>query len=204
MSKGYVRSNSLSGLAVLSLFLTSYIPLFVLIIMRQSYDTYDLLMQGKICLDNFNKIIIYFGMSILCFLLAAVGIIGSLIVFKNLHNRAQNGHTYRVKEISGMNDESLAYMSTYIVPLLFEDYSKLVNIIIFVVLFCVMYRLYVNSKLILVNPILSIWYSIYCVSYLDGDIQRKGIFISSDVDILEDDKVKMYNVGHQLFIGYKR
>ena len=39
---------------------------------------------------------------------------------------------------------------------------------------------------------------------MDGEVQRQGILISQDNDILENDQAKMYNVGHQLFYGYKQ
>ena len=104
-----------------------------------------------------------------------------------------------------MNDEPLAYIATYIIPIVFGNYSSPIDCVTIVLLFYVVYRLYIRSKLILVNPILSLLkYSIYSVRYMDGDIPRQGILISRNNDILENDQAKMYNVGHQLFYGYKR
>ena len=133
------------------------------------------------------------------------GAIGTIFVFKNLRRRVESGHTYRITEVSSMNDEPLAYIATYIIPIVFGNYSSPIDCVTIVLLFYVVYRLYIRSKLILVNPILSLLkYSIYSVRYMDGDIPRQGILISRNNDILENDQAKMYNVGHQLFYGYKR
>lgn len=202
--EGYTRVNSLSGLAPFVLFLTSYFPLFLLIIVRQIYANYAFLSWGGFNLEALRCMGKYFGMSVICFVLSVFGIVGTWLVLRNLQHRVESGHTYRITEISCMNDEPLAYIATYIVPIIFENYSNYIDCITILFIFCVVYRLYVRSKLILVNPILSLKYSIYNVRYMDGDIQRQCVLISHDNDILENDQAKMYNVGHQLFYGYKR
>lgn len=39
---------------------------------------------------------------------------------------------------------------------------------------------------------------------MDGDVQRQAMLISPNKDILENDTVKLYNIGYQLFYGYNR
>ena len=202
--KAYTRINSLSGLAPLVLFLTSYLPLFVLVIVRQTCANWDYLSWGGFNAEAFECMVKHFGMSVICVVLSMIGAIGTIFVFKNLRHRGESGHTYRITEVSSMNDEPLAYIATYIIPIVFGNYSSLIDCVTIVFIFLVIYRLYIRSKLILVNPILSLKYSIYSVRYMDGDIQRQGILISRNNDILENDQAKMYNVGHQLFYGYKR
>ena len=85
-----------------------------------------------------------------------------------------------------------------------EPYSNLTDCITIVGIFYVVYRLYIRSKLILVNPLLSLKYSIYNIKFLDGKISRQGILISKDCCLEEDDCAKIYNVGYQLYFGYKR
>ena len=95
-------------------------------------------------------------------------------------------------------------MATYIIPLMFENYSNIVDCLTVIFIFFIIYRLYVRSRLLLVNPILNLTISIYNIKYEDHDIIRQGLLISKNDDILEGDFVKIYNVGHQLFYGYKR
>jgi hypothetical protein len=204
VNKASTRINNLIGLAPLMLFLSSYVPLFVLIITRQILSNIDYLSWGGIKVESILCMIQHFGMSIICLGLTILGLIGSWFVFENIKKRVENGHSFKINEISSMNDEPLSYIATYIIPLLFGDYNNIIDCVTIICVFYIVYRLYVRSKLILVNPILSLRYSIYCVKYIDGVVQRQGILISCDNDILENDHVKMYNVGHQLFYGYRR
>lgn len=103
-----------------------------------------------------------------------------------------------------LNHESLAYIATYIIPILSEAYSSFVDCFSIFLIMYVVYMLYVRSKLLLVNPILNMKYSIFNIKYRDGSLERQGILISKDRYIEEYDKVKIYNVGYQLFYGIKR
>ena len=44
----------------------------------------------------------------------------------------------------------------------------------------------------------------YIIKYNDGEVSRQGILISKDNFIEENDIAKLYNVGYQLYYGYKR
>ena len=72
------------------------------------------------------------------------------------------------------------------------------------ILFFIVYRLFVSSKLLLVNPILGLKFSIYSFTFMDGSIQRQGIVITKNKDIQEGDQVQIYNIGYQLYFGNKR
>ena len=202
--KAYSQINKLVGLAPLVLFLSSYMPLFILIIVRQLINNSDYLSWGGISIDASLCMIKYFGMSIVCCILIIIGLLGICWLFKNLDHNVKNGHTYAIKELSSMNDEPLAYIATYIIPIMFEDYTSLIDCLTVACIFYIIYRLYIRSKLLLVNPMLSLRYSIYHIKYVDGDIERQGILISKCNEIIEGEQVKIYNVGHQLFYGYKR
>ena len=156
--KAYSQINKLVGLAPLVLFLSSYMPLFILIIVRQLINNSDYLSWGGISIDASLCMIKYFGMSILCGILIFVGLLGTYWVFSNLDHNIENCHTYTIKELSSMNDEPLAYIATYIIPIMFEDYTSLTDCLTVTCIFYVIYRLYIRSKLLLVNPMLSLRY----------------------------------------------
>ena len=198
------KDNSFVGWAPLVLFLSSYMPLFVFIIVRQCISNSSYLHWAGISVDSFLCMTKYFGMSILCLFLIVFGLLGTYMTFKRLKEKAANGNVIKLKEVSSLNDEPLAYMATYIIPILFEDYSNLTDCLTLFVVFYVIYRLYIRSKLLLVNPILNLKYSIYNIRYYDGNIERQGILISESKSIYEDEEVKIYNVGYQLFYGYLR
>lgn len=200
--KAYTKINSFIGMAPLVLFLSSYAPLFMLIAFRQILSNNDTIKVE--CLKSFICVTQQYGMAIICFVLAIIGLVGTYFTFNNLNKRIENGIIVEVKEISSMNDEPLAYIATYIVPLMFEDYNKLTDNITILIIFYIIYRLYIHSKLILVNPLLGLKFSIFNIKYQDGNIVRQGILISKDNYIEESDIVKIYNVGYQLFYGKKR
>ena len=202
--KGHTRENRFVGLAPLVLFLSSYMPLFLLIIVRQCISNVAYLHWGGISFEHVFNLIKYFGVSILCVFLVLLGVYGTFRTFKRLDEKVENGTVVRITEVTSINDEPLAYMATYIIPILFQDYSNLTDCLTLFVIFYVVYRLYVRSRLILVNPILNLKYSIYNIKYLDGQIERQGVLISKDKAVYEEDNVKLYNVGYQLFYGYIR
>lgn len=202
--KAYTHINRMVGLAPLVLFLSSYLPLFLIIIIRQMITNAEFLEWGGFNIEAIICMVRNFGMSIFCFLLSIFGSIGTYLLFNNLNHNVENGQIYKLVESSSINDEPLAYMATYIIPLMFEDYGNIVDFITVILIFYIVYRLYVRSRLLLVNPILNLKFSIYNIKYEDNDIIRQGLLITKSKDILEGDFVKIYNVGHQLFYGYKR
>ena len=203
-NSGHTKINSLNGMAPLVLFLSSYMPLFALIIVRQMLSNLDYLVWGGICLNGIINFLHYFGASFLCAFLVVFGLLGTYYTLKNLDAKVENGYNIEVAEISSMNDEPLAYVATYIIPIMFQNYSDLSDVITLVIIFYIVYRLYIHSKLILVNPILSLKYSIFNIKFQDGNIMRQGILISKDKYIEEGEVAKIYNVGYQLYYGYKR
>lgn len=203
MAKG-LKVNSLIGLAPLMLFLSSYIPLFGIIALRQFLSNIDYLNWAGFSVVGFMSFITRFGIASLCMTLIIIGSFGTYFVFELIKTNAPNGNNSKVIEVSSMNDEALGYMATYVIPLLYQDYSDLMDFCTMFIIFVIIYKLYVNSKLLLVNPMISFKYSIYSIKYMDGDVQRQAMLISPNKDILENDTVKLYNIGYQLFYGYNR
>lgn len=197
-------TNRMAKLAPLALFLSSYSPLFALITVRQvfSYSQYlNWCGFNKVAVWTFLK---YYGVASLCVVAMGFGILGSIMVFKNIGSSAKNGHNVQLNEVSSMNDEPIAYLATYIIPIIFNDYSNLADVLTVGIIFYITYRLYIRSKMVLVNPVLGLYYSIYSFKYMDGNVSRQGILITKYSDILEEDKIKIYPIGYQLFYGYRR
>lgn len=203
-TKAHAKVNSMIGMAPLVLFLSSYAPLFFLIAIRQFIPNFKHLVWGGLNWDAFINMISCFGMSIICIFFALFGLLGTFLTFKNIDDKVENGNNVKITEISSMNDEPLAYVATYIIPIMFNDYSNITDNITILCIFYIVYKLYIRSKLILVNPILSMKYSIFNIKYNDGKVSRQGVLISKDNFIEEYDMVKLYNIGYQLYYGYKR
>lgn len=196
---GVLRTNYLRTVSKLLLFLTSYSPLFVCIIVRQLYYN-----RSFLHFVGFDKIDILcllqkFGLSIfLGFLLVFVTLL-TIIFIKNLRSISKNGNNVTVKSISNKNAESIGYIATYIIPFLFQSFDKFGDIIPLLILLIIIYRIYVTSSLLLVNPVLNCKYSLFEMEYEEkGDI-KQGLMISPFRDIYESDNIKIFNIGYKLF-----
>lgn len=131
MAKG-LKINRLIGLAPLMLFLSSYIPLFGIIALRQFLSNIYYLNWAGFSAVGFMSFIIHFGIASLCMAFIIIGSLGMYFVFELIKTNAPNGNNFKVIEVSSMNDEALGYMATYVIPLLYQDYSNLID-------FCTMF-----------------------------------------------------------------
>ena len=194
-----LRTNYLRTVPKLILFLTSYSPLFVCIIVRQLYYN-----RSFLHFAGFNKtgilcLLQKFGLSIFLGFLLALVILGTIIFIKKLRSISKNGNNVTVKSISNKNAESIGYIATYIIPFLFQSFDELGDIIPLLILLIIIYRIYVTSSLLLVNPVLNCRYSLFEMEYEEkGDI-KQGLMISPFRDIYESDNIKIYSIGYKLF-----
>ena len=194
-----LRTNYLRTVPKLILFLTSYSPLFVCIIVRQLYYN-----RSFLHFAGFNKtgilcLLQKYGLSIFLGFLLALVILGTIIFIKKLRSISKNGNNVTVKSISNKNAESIGYIATYIIPFLFQSFDELGDIIPLLILLIIIYRIYVTSSLLLVNPVLNCRYSLFEMEYEEkGDI-KQGLMISPFRDIYESDNIKIFNIGYKLF-----
>lgn len=79
MAKG-LKVNSLIGLAPLMLFLSSYIPLFGIIALRQFLSNIDYLNWVGFSVVGFMSFITHFGIASLCMTLIIIGSFGTYFV----------------------------------------------------------------------------------------------------------------------------
>ena len=150
----------LNKIAVLVLFITSYIPLFGLLILRQIKQNIEYLNFG-----NFNQESIFlafrkFGLSGFLLLLAIFGFIGLKFLLKNLDTKKANGELVKIIEVENKNSETISYISTYIVPFIFQDTNNLFDITSIFIVLVIIFFIYSKSNMIVINPILSITHTL--------------------------------------------
>lgn len=116
-----------------------------------------------------------------------------------------NGDIVTISNISNKNSESIGYIATYILPFIFQNYSTLYEIISFAVLIMIIYHIYVNSSMIVINPILNCKYSILDIDYLNQNgKQKNGLMIVKKEDLIDEEhKIKIYPIGFKLYIAKK-
>jgi hypothetical protein len=188
--------------AVFVLFLTSYIPLFGLLVLRQMKQNKEYLFFGGFDKVNILCFIEKFGLSCFFIGLIIIGMVGVRIFLKNLNANHSNGYLVKIKDIENKNSESIAYISTYIIPFLFQDTSDTFDLLSIFLILALIFLIYSKSNMIVINPILNLKYSIYQISYSRNSIMKKGFLISPTIDIEENQEIKINLISKDIYYGY--
>ena len=200
--------NRLRYGALFSLFVTSYIPLFLIVIMKQVRGNWDFLHWSGMTKAGICCFLSKFGMSCLLGLLSIVGVIGIVVLIYNLKSNLNNGRVVTVLKISNRNSEAVGYIATYLVPFMASDFSSLFECGIFLIVMGLIYTIYTNSNMILINPLLNIWFSLLEVEYKivgdKTDEMHDALIITDTKDFKEKVNYDIYQIGFKLFYGKER
>lgn len=159
------NNNGLRRGALFSLFITSYLPLLAIVVGKQIKEGWDYLCWGGWNWEALNCFLKHFGMTAVLVVFSGAGVVGLMVLLHNLKRNLPNGVAVKVTRISNRNSEAIGYIATYIVPFVASDFSSLFECGIFVVVMGLIYAIYTNSNMILINPLLSIWYSLLEIEY---------------------------------------
>jgi len=192
--------NNFNEIALFSLFATSYIPLFILIGLKQTLVNISFLDWGGLSIEAIVICLQKFGLTILVFLISVFGLFGCKFIFNNLEKDSINGDNVTVINVNNKNSESIGYIATYIIPFLFQNVNDWYELFAFAFLMIIIYRIYINSTMILINPVLSLKYSIFEIEYKQQNDKIKNAFaISKEKYLTEDSIIKIYEIGFKLF-----
>ena len=196
------KFNQLNEKAQFVLFATSYTPLFVLIVVKQISENYEALTWGGLNLEALLFCVKHFGLSILLISISIFGFTGFVLTFNKLNKDSVNGENVIVKRVENKNSESIGYIATYIVPFLFQSFNGWYESFALIFLMLIIYRIYVNSNLILVNPILSFKYSLFEIEYVQqNETIKNGLVIIRGDFIEEKSLIKIYEIGFKLYFA---
>ncbi|MFN3783132.1 MAG: hypothetical protein ACK4R6_04405 [Spirosomataceae bacterium] len=193
--------NNLHGIAQFALFVTSYFPLFALIIIRQVSENSDFLYFSGLDWASIKLFFSKFGLSAILSNVSIIGLFGYWKTLGNIEEVAENGRPVKIKDVKNKNSEAIGYIATYIIPFLFQNFGKWYDSFSIIVLLIIIYRIYINSSLLLINPILSFQFSIYEIVYKDGDKEKNGLVISRDKYLQDEADIKIYEIGHKLYFA---
>ena len=192
-------ANNLEKRAQFALFVTSYLPLFILIIFKQIYTNFSFLKLGSFDLSSFNLLMEKFGLSIILSVVSLYGYYGAIKTLNNIHNASENGFPAKIIDIKNKNSESIGYIATYIIPFAFQNFDNWLELISVCFIIYIIYRVYINSSLLLINPVLNLKYSIFEFEYQENEKSKNGILISKNNELQEDDLVKLYSIGNKMY-----
>lgn len=195
------KTNNLHGVAQFVLFVSSYSPLFLLLIIKQFSNSYMFLNWGGFSYDNFLLLISKFGLSTILLIITTIGLFGYFKTLGNLEDVAKNGFPIKVIDVKNKNSEAIGYIATYIIPFLFEDFSNWFECFAVLFLLLIIYRIFINSSLLLINPLLSFNYGIYEIEYSEKNKTKSALIISRDKNLTDDTYIKIYEIGHKLYFA---
>lgn len=130
------------------MFLSSYFPLFGIIIVR-NYQHTDLI----IVLSTIMVIVTF------------------ALVFTFWRIRKVSGTYLKVDKVEDVGKSSVEYFLTYVIPFFTIDFLKLTDLLSFLIVFSVIGVIYIKSDLIHMNPTLNLFgFNIYKIKSDDKDL----------------------------------
>lgn len=183
------------------LFLTSYIPLFVLLILRQVKQNQNVLNFGGFNSESIKLFCTTFYLSLFLSILIIYGFLGLHFFLKNLQTQIHDGDKVKITEVENKNTDAIAYISTYIVPFIFSDTKDFFDLVSILIVLVFIYFIYTRSSMIVINPILNTKYTVYNIAFETKGKKKKGMLISQNNNLETDDIIKINQLTHNLFYG---
>ncbi|UMB55353.1 hypothetical protein MKD41_07745 [Lutibacter sp. A64] len=193
------KTNNLESRAQFSLFVTSYLPLFILIIFKQFYINFSDLVWGGFTFNSINNFIEKFGLSAILIVIGAYGYWGAQLTFSNIDKASNNGFPSVVTNIKNKNSEAISYIATYIIPFAFQKFDSWFELISVLFIIIIIYRIYINSSLLLINPVMNLKYAIFDFEFEENGKIKNGMIITKNKYLQEDDSVKLYQIGNKMY-----
>lgn len=193
--KAVLNSEHFTIISLLSLYLSSYSPLLLILIIKIGFNA----MQS----DNIDYTIVF--ICIFLILSLTISIYGAFKTFSNI-DKQKDGTIVKLLQYENKNNDILGYIATYIIPFIIDSSTEnVINIICLLIFMVVVYNIYVHSNLLLINPILSFKYSIFSFTYLhdDKEIVSYMVIKNKNMDPLmsnnNNSEIKIKQLWHNLY-----
>lgn len=194
-------NSKLTRQAQFSLFISSYAPLFLIIVLRQISHNIPYLHWGGWSLDAFITLIRCFGLTIVLMPVTIFGFWGLNKLMSSLKDRVKSGSDVTVLDVKNKSGEAISYIGTYIIPFIFNDFSSMIDSVSMVILLALIYSIYSNTSMVLINPILNLKYPIYEANLRFSDSEKTCLVIIRCRSFEEGDEIRIFKIGHKLYFG---
>lgn len=201
LPKVRMKKVKLNKLTMFVMFVTSYIPLFGLLILRQIKQNIEYLNFGGLTKENIITALDKFGLSYFFILISIFGYIGLRFLLYNLALKKSNGDLVQIIDMENKNSESISYISTYIVPFIFQDTNNYFDISSIFIVLLIIFFIYTKSNMIVINPILSITHTLYQIEFSKKGKNRKALLITKDEDLECGQEIKMNLITKNIYYG---
>lgn len=195
------------------LFISSYTPLFIILILKSFGNNKELTEHNRLCKDgivyctkgflqtNYNDILYLIISSSIILVTVSISVIFLfLFIFKEAKIIAPM--YINIESIENKNSEILSYIGTYLIPFIGIDLNSPLDFISTFFLFVIIGTLYIKSELILVNPLLSIFgYNIFSckIPANSSDLSHNKIVITKRKSI-DEGRILVTQLNNNIFL----
>jgi hypothetical protein len=165
-------------------------------------ETLNILIGEELIKNQSIYLFKYFGISIFLIILSMLSVVTVFYFIRNISESiVLDGEKYIVKEIDNKNSESMGYLATYLIPFLFQNFSTTIEIITLMVLIFVIFQVYINSSLIIVNPFLNLWFNIYEIKMTNQNatVTKRAIILCAEKYLQTEDALRVMEIGTKLY-----
>lgn len=194
--------NNLKIIPQIGLFITSYTPLFLIIIIKILVKNSNYLYWGGMNKDAILIFLSKFGLVTLTSIIIILSFLIVKLTLINLQSSIDNGFIVRISNVNNKSAEIISYIATYIIPFVYDANEPLDFLIMFI-LVSIIFMIYINSPLLIVNPILGLKYGIYEITFKQNGITKSAIVLSKDKYLLEGNMIKLLSIGHKIYYTEK-
>lgn len=183
------------------LFIISYIPLLICAVIQQIAGNWAYL---HFCGFHAGSILTFFekfGLSLIIGLAILISIIGFWVLKKNIDKDYDNGINVKITKVDDKSTDTISYIATFLFPLLFQHYDSFSDGLCLLVILIALCPVYINSPMLMINPLLNIWYSFYNIEYKTKNELRNGILMTKKRDLDVCDNYKIYPISKGMYYG---
>lgn len=203
MNNNKNSANNLFRIIQFVLFVSSYSPLFILMIFSYVYKNSEYLYWSGFSLIGIKLFALKFGILSILFFVLIIAVFWYLLTLGKIEENVKKGNLVTVNNVKNRSSDDIRYIATYIIPFLFQSFNGWFGCFSVLLLIIIIYNIYINSTLLLINPLLCLKFGIYEIEYTKNKKHNAGIIISRDKYLQFDINIKIYEIGHRLYFAMK-
>ena len=196
------KELSFNPIVPICFFLSSYMPLFLILSIKEIKKHFDYLHFGGFNREGFYNFFKFFLFPSIFIFLSVIALIGTYFTIKHLIKDSVNGKYVTIKTCKNNSSDFITYFSSYLFPLFFQNFQDWIDIFAVSMFIFFIFRVYLKSTIMMINPILSIFnYRVYEISFISEDkIERTGSVLTKTI-LEENELSKIYQFGNQVYFG---
>lgn len=175
--------------------------MLICVVIQQLAGNWEYLHFCGFSVESVLTFIEKFGLSVLIGISIIICIIGFQALMKNINDDFDNGNNVEIVKVDEKSTETISYIATFLFSLLFQHYDSFSDGLCLMVILIALCPIYINSSMLLINPILNNWYSFYNIEYKEGGEYHSGFLMTRIRDLDKCSNYKIYKIAKGMYYG---